>query len=511
MSTKWDNPQENNKLNPMPKMVTHLAGLVTDGVLVLDDETNIIFANNAISDILGYRPRDLVGQPIDMLTQETLSDDMTAFMVKALSNEAQASSWQGIRMHGQHQNGTSIPIEITIDMLSEDDTSYCFVLLKDVREQVTIEQELQADATRYLQILDAIPDIICVKDLGSRLIWANQAFRKFYNVSLEDLVGEIQYGSQAPKDIILGDQTVLNSEWVIYEFEETITRHDSVERTFMTTKTLIYDSSQQANLLLSVSSDITSAKTIERYLTEALRQREELVELRTNFVSMVSHEFRTPLSVILSSADILRTYHDRLTNERRDEKLATIHEQVQRLTELMDQILLINKGDAQGLPFVTQPTDIVGLSNSIIEEVQMIHRTNNVNVRFNYTNGDTYLPIDPNLYRHILQNLVSNAIKYSRPHAEVSVKINASDKQMTLAVADTGIGIPKENQANLFQTFHRADNVGTIHGTGLGLAIVKRAVETHGGTINFRSIENQGTLFVVTLPLNSSTMYEEQS
>lgn len=359
-----------------------------------------------------------------------------------------------------------------------------------------------SNTTHLLQILDAIPDLVYVKDKESRLLWGNKAFTQFFDRSIDDLVGEFNIEGVGQSNIeasLQDDELVFSTGKTRVSKEEAIIRHDGRERQFITTKKPIFDLNGNASMLVGISTDITDTKNVERYLIEALEDQQALVELKSAFVSMVSHEFRTPLSVILSSVDIMQTYYDRLTPERRQDKLKVVQNQVKRLTKLMDDVLLINRGDVKGLPFSPSLVNIITLSERIIEEVESAHRDTDVKIKFRCQEACKEQYIDTNLYRHIVQNLLSNALKYSKPHSDVQFSINCTDDKLTLVVADTGIGIPQADQKNLFQTFHRANNVGTIQGTGLGLAIVKRAIDTHGGTINLRSIENQGTMFVVTL------------
>lgn len=245
--------------------------------------------------------------------------------------------------------------------------------------------------------------------------------------------------------------------------------------------------------------DITAQKRIQQELQIALDKEKELNELKTNFTSMVSHEFRTPLAVITSSSDILHTYFERLTEERRQQHLVKIRQQIKRLTRLMDEVLVLARAEETGFMFNPRYCDVKKLSETIIDDVR-IGYSDDLKVDFESQGDCSNRYLDEDLYRHILQNLVSNGLKYSKDRGTVKIRLNCTEAEMTLMVKDEGIGIPAEHQKSLFTTFSRANNVGSIQGTGLGLAIVKHAVDSHSGTIQFESKEGIGTLFIVKIP-----------
>ena len=483
-----------------------------DSIIVLNEHAEIVFCNDATTQIFGYTSEELIGVSIDALTQDSSRASFQQLTYGLFSYANKTGAWQAIRLMGQHQNGSDIPIEVSLSHFTNRGEEFFTLIIRDVQSQVRVEDELRASEARYLQVLDAIPDFVFVKDPNLNLVWANKALQEYYGMSLEEMIGV------ADADHVEAGLTDQYNEVDVLVFEEgktqitpeePIIRYDGTIRQFTTSKTPIFDETGRVALLVGISRDITDSKNLERYLTEALEKNQELVELKSGFTSMVSHEFRTPLAVILSSTEILMNYFERLTEERRYEKLATIRDQVKRLTHLMDSILVVSKGDIQGLPFKPSLHDVHALAYSIIEEVKMAYSTSGVTIEYAYQGNCGHQHVDEDLFRHIFQNLLSNGVKYSQPNTEVQARINCSENHLTIVIVDQGIGIPEENQKNLYQTFHRADNVGTIQGTGLGLAIVKRAVETHGGTINFKSVENEGTMFVVTLPTNQSATGEQ--
>ncbi len=237
-------------------------------------------------------------------------------------------------------------------------------------------------------------------------------------------------------------------------------------------------------------------------LQRALEQERELGELKSRFVTTVSHEFRTPLGIIMSAVELLQHYSDRLPE---DEKLRQLHE-IQTSTKhmggLMEQVLLLGRAEAGKLTCKPQPLDLAGFAERIIDETQSVsNRKCPITLQ---TEGDlTSIPLDEALLRHILGNLVANAAKYSPAGSEVMLNIRRNLTEVVLNVIDRGIGIPAKDRARLFEAFHRCSNVGDTPGTGLGLVIVKRCVDLHGGTIEIESETGRGTTFIVHLPLFS--------
>jgi signal transduction histidine kinase len=238
-------------------------------------------------------------------------------------------------------------------------------------------------------------------------------------------------------------------------------------------------------------------RTLE--LQEALAAEKELNLLKTRFISTVSHDFRTPLAVIKTSCDLLVQYGNRLSDEKKYQHFDKIQKQIQHMTRLMEDTLVVSRADTVGLAFNPEAVDLADVCRDICEECLTIAPTHEI--RFacigEYTPQHLF---DEALLRQALTNLLTNAIKYSPPDEPIQFDLVYAETHTLICVADKGIGIPEQDQPHLFDTFFRATNVGTVAGTGLGLDIVKRAVAAHGGTINFESREGEGTTFMILLP-----------
>ena len=253
------------------------------------------------------------------------------------------------------------------------------------------------------------------------------------------------------------------------------------------------------NGLVCVISDITVRKRAEEMLRKALLAEKELSELKTRFVSMASHEVRTPLATILATTDTLSAYRQRLSDEQIDLKFIRIKDQVQHLKEIMDDVLTLTRMQSGHVEFDPAPLNLDRLCRTIIDEFQS---RPDVHHQFQYAcEGDVReAMLDKKLMRQAFSNILANAMKYSPADKPVAIKLTFAPETITLSVADQGIGIPENDQKRLFEPFHRAENVGAIAGTGLGLTITKDAVEMHGGTISAVSQLNVGTTFTICIP-----------
>jgi len=254
--------------------------------------------------------------------------------------------------------------------------------------------------------------------------------------------------------------------------------------------------------------DITKLKQAEAAVSMALAKEQELNELKSRFVSMTSHEFRTPLTTILSSAQMLKYYRHKLTEEKQLTHLNRVQKATNQMIDMLNDMLVLGKAEAGKVEFNSTALDLPSLCGELVEELQQgIGKRHHFEFTCEYNTPKTQNSIatclDEKLVRHIIGNLLSNAIKYSPEGSTVRLSLLCSPKEATFTIQDQGIGIPEADQKRLFETFHRAANVGNIEGTGLGLAIVKNSVDAHGGTITLSSEVGVGTRFTVMLPLIS--------
>ncbi|MBL8991805.1 MAG: PAS domain-containing protein [Spirochaetia bacterium] len=258
------------------------------------------------------------------------------------------------------------------------------------------------------------------------------------------------------------------------------------------------DKGEVEQILLS-SLNITQIKAAERELQKALAREKELHELKSRFITIVSHEFRTPLTTILSSAELIALLGDNLTQEKRIEYLDRIKRGVGRMTALLNNILFLEKTQGKKLPFRPSASRLKPVLENLVNETNGNHdHSHRISLQCRGLDGD--IGIDLHLVEPIVANLLSNAVKYSKPGSAVLLDVEYRGEDLVIRVEDEGIGIPSPEQIQLFNSFFRASNVGGIHGIGLGLSIVKQCAEAHGGTVELDSQENRGSRFRVLLP-----------
>jgi signal transduction histidine kinase len=238
-----------------------------------------------------------------------------------------------------------------------------------------------------------------------------------------------------------------------------------------------------------------------RTLEIALEKEREIIELREQFTSMISHEFRTPLSVILSSSSMIKLYFDKLPRETILKHLDQIGDQVHRMTAMLNDLLALSRGKSDMQEFRPEWLDIARFCREMIEKVYILDNYQHKVI----VEVSDLLPLvhaDRYLMEQILLNLLSNAAKYSPPNTPITLSIEKEGDDVVYMVRDRGMGIPEADRDRLFLPFFRASNTRHIRGTGLGLAIVKNNVETHRGTITFTSVAGEGTAFYVRIPMS---------
>jgi signal transduction histidine kinase len=273
--------------------------------------------------------------------------------------------------------------------------------------------------------------------------------------------------------------------------------HVGPKRTW--TETEIAAASSFAHIVaLAIETD--ERQKAQEALHETLEREKEMVETKTNFISLVSHEFRTPLGVIVSAADILETYGERMKSEQRAGHLQDIRYCAQQMSRLMEEVLLLGKVESGRMVCRREPIQLLDFCQRIVDE-QLSVTNRKCPIELDLNAIDTEAEGDESLLRHILNNLVSNAVKYSPEGSPVQVRVTRDGAIAMFEVEDRGIGIERSDQKHLFTAFQRGKNVGTIPGTGLGLVIVKRCADLHGGLLSLKSEPNEGSCFTFRVSL----------
>lgn len=237
----------------------------------------------------------------------------------------------------------------------------------------------------------------------------------------------------------------------------------------------------------------------QKELNESLAKERHLNELKSRFVSMASHEFRTPLTTILSSATLTSKYTDATDQEKREKHIGKIKDAVKHMNELLEDFLSLGKLEENKVAISISSFNVPECIDEVTEEVKAQAKPGQV-IRIS-SDGDAMFTTDKRLLKNILINLLSNAIKFSEANSCIDVAVVNTSKKLSISVHDNGIGIPDEDLSHLFENFYRAKNAGNIQGTGLGLPILKRYLNLLNGTIEVSSKLEQGSIFTITLPV----------
>ena len=374
-------------------------------------------------------------------------------------------------------------------------------VLADVTERLALQQSLRATLAEREAILETTAvGIMFIQ--GGRIKWINDALEQgmlgWSDGELIGRTGESAFDDHAAWSRFLKECIPLLEREGTYSGDWLVRRKDGSHWwCHMSAKALNPPDLGAGTIWFFL--DISSRKRAEEEAQRALLRERELSELKTRFVSLASHEFRTPLATILSSVELMEDFGPGLPETERRELFKLVKGAIARMTNMLDQVLLIGRADADRLEFRPAPLDAAALAEGVAREVERAAGSpGRVAVTARGSGGERLL--DEKLVRHTLSNLLSNALKYSPPGSPVDLEVESSREAVTFLVRDRGIGVPPEDQPRLFESFHRARNVGNIEGTGLGLTIVKQCVELHGGTVDFESRPGEGTTFIVCLP-----------
>jgi PAS domain S-box-containing protein len=471
------------------------------GIALLDPKGRLRWANSSMGRVFGVSMERIIGQSL-----EPYYESRAAYLSTGAAVSAAVLSGLGYEteLRMRRADGSLFWAHLSGKAVNPSDLAQGTVwAVLDIDQRKRLEKDLERTSSEREAILQStLVGIIHSKDRHHQ--WVNRTFADMVGYRQEELIGQPsrlhfpdeaswrRFGEEAYAVLATGE--AFSSEW------EMVRRDGTRFWTHIFGQSVIPGDPAQGSIWTLV--DITSRKQAEADIRKALEKQKELNQLKTRFVSMTSHEFRTPLAAILSSAELLKHYGERLAEEEKAELVDSIGQGVRRMTHMLDDILTIGRAEADRLGFAPVRIDVRALCARMIEEAERAARAEGhqrAKIGLSMPAEPVEAQLDEKLMHHILGNLLSNALKYSPEGQPVSLTVEADATTLRFVVADRGIGIPAEDQPRLFETFHRARNVGNISGTGLGLAIVKKATELHGGRIEVDSASGAGSRFTVVL------------
>jgi PAS domain S-box-containing protein len=465
----------------------------------LDDQ--YIRVNRAFFEMLGYTQSELMALTFVEITHPEDLELEIPYMDQLIKGEIDSFALEKRYLTKQQ---TVIWVNLTLIALRDHEGAvlYTLAMVEDITERKQAEQALQQSEARYRAIVEDQTELICRFLADGTLTFVNDAYCRYFNKQRSELIGHnfMPVIPEEDQEAVTQKFASLSVEQPIVTYEHRIILRFGEVRWQQWTDRALFNDSGELVEFQAVGRDITKLKQAEAEILKALERERELSELRSSFVSLVSHEFRTPLTTIQSSTELLERYTNKLSDERKYNHYRRIQDAVKRMTQLLEDVLTIGKAEAGKLKFEPSELDLLSLCHDLVEGLQISaqphHKIDFITVG---DVGEAYM--DERLLGHILNNLLSNAIKYSPNGGTVRFDLIGDRTSVMFRIQDNGIGIPPQDRESLFESFGRASNVGAIPGTGLGLAIVKKCVDLHGGTITVESEVGLGTTFIITLPL----------
>ncbi|MDB5078538.1 MAG: hypothetical protein JWP00_462, partial [Chloroflexi bacterium] len=442
---------------------------------------------------LGFSPGELVGKSIFNVFEK--NHDLVKAVRRALAGE----TFNTIVEEG----GVVFDSYLSPVKNEKGEVTSVIGVSTNITEKRQIEKALQAERDFALQVMENMGQGLVVFKPDFTIEFGNSAFAKMGKYTLDELIGKTPF-DLVPKNInpLIAVLTQNMFDQPGTSFETNLMRKDGTFFDAQVSLEPIYLDGELARIV-GVVSDLTEHKKVEQQLRLALEKEKELGEMKNRLITTASHEFRTPLSSIISSTELLEHYSHRWSEEKKREILNRISQSANKLTGLIEDILIYNRSEEGKLEPKRARLNLSEFCNDLVNTFQ-ISASDSKTVRLVEigVKQETYL--DEKLLSYTLTNLLSNGVKYSLPGGLVTLELEWKAGEVIFRVKDNGIGIPLKDQTSLFKPFQRASNVSMINGTGFGLAIVKHSVLAMSGRVQLESIENQGTAITVTLPLESN-------
>jgi PAS domain S-box-containing protein len=478
------------------------------------------YLSPGVHTLLGYRAEELIGRNMSMVQTPIDAEKVRQLLKTRLVEYAAGKRTRSstvVEVDQTRKDGSIVPTEVVASVLADVEGRPTHVLgvSRDITErrrarqtlekfnselEQRVEQrtaELAARNGEIRALLDSIPDTVLLCDGSGAVIsshlpagagaagWSAGGSRApSPDPLLLEIAREMQALPRSGQQTLVQDfDRVVNNALVSIEARLTPAGPDR---------------------LLVLLRDISVRKQIERDVLANFEREKQLSEMKSQFISVASHEFRTPLAAAIGSLELLQRHASKLTDAKRRELFTRAQSSLGRLTEIMDDVLRIGRADSGRLKVNRMNVELGRLVQDVINQVAEGDRHQHT-FAFEQSGGPDTAPADSNLLNHVLSNLVGNAARYSPAGTTISVTLVTDPRELTVVVADEGIGIPEAERERIFEAFTRGSNVGEIGGTGLGLNIVKRYTELMGGTIEILPTD-RGAAFRVCVPCSSDLL-----
>ena len=444
----------------------------------------------------GYSAEEFIGHP-GFWMSKTHPDDRPKALAGLERLETQSSTLLEYRMKFSDDQYHYIHDEIKVVYDADGKPVEGMGYFLEVTEQVKAAEEVLRSEIRYRSLAEASHDIIFEISPDSQLKYLNSFARNALGLLEHDLYlqNPEKLGELVRDDLI---QQILRTGKPLYaEYRADLNRKSVWLGTWLVP---VKDPALKIDSIMGVARDITDRRRIEENLQLALSAEREINDLRYRLLTMTTHEFKTPLSTILSSAELLESYGDHWTRDKQVEHIQRIAKAATRVVNMLDQILEVNQQYYNRQALISEEFNIAGLCNEVIRDIHNSDKEGH-NIILSIHGDVQIVNLDKKTVRSILENLLSNAVKYSPAGSDVVLEFGCESDEIRISIRDRGIGISDADRRDLYEPFYRSKAVNRIQGSGLGLTIVKKSVELLDGTIDFRPREGGGTDFIVSLPL----------
>lgn len=485
----------------------------SEGIVVVNSKQIIVATNASARSIFGYDKDELEGLLLNTLIPMGHHDKHHIHYDGFMSHSQKRAMGKGRDLYGLHKNGTQFPVEAGLNPFILHGHKYVMALVTDI----TIRKQAETELKHWANIFNESLNEIFIFDAGTlEFINVNKGALHNIGYTLDELRQmtplniKLDYTEKRFRALIA---PLINGTEQRLVFD---TRHQRKDGSIYPVEVHLQASiSEDKKAVIAIILDITERanyterleKTvIERtyQLEEALGKEKELNELKTKFLSLVSHEFKTPISGILTSATLVGKYTEAAQQEKREKHLNTIKSKVKYLNTIIDDFLSIERLDTANTNYQFTSIPLSKVLNEVIYDANM-HLKDGQHIQYPKNADDITVDFDEKILELSLSNLIHNAIKYSGEGTVVAIKVTQSSDGLDIHIIDQGIGIPEQEQRFVFDRYFRAENVLLTPGTGIGLNIVKSHLENLGGSINFQSEENEGSTFTVSIPTTKSS------
>jgi len=408
-----------------------------EGIIIVDQSGKIKLINRRAEEIFSYDHNQMIGKVIEDLIPSRYKHTHVHQRDTYIQNPVTRPMGIGRHLTGLRRDGTEFPIEVSLSYVTHENQKLVVAFVSDITRRKDQEDALRESQKKLEEYATELETK--VQERTSEL--------EHLNLGLKSQIRERKLAEEALKE------------------------------------------------------SLQDLKRAEQEILKALEKERELNDMKSRFISMASHEFRTPLTTINSSASLVARYTDTDQQPQREKHVSRIKTSVQNLTNILNDFLSLEKLESGSVNLRTEDFDMKTILYEVLDLFEL-NLKDGQSMKVDVADNLPKVHSDPHILKNIIINLTSNAIKYSPEGKQISIKVTGEKESISIAIKDQGIGIPIEEQKNLFKRFFRADNASNIQGTGLGLNIVKRYLDLIQGSINFTSQENHGSEFTITFPIN---------